>query len=1009
MSYNKAFEKKSVETQVLTLNALERIEMLSNNTNAAVNGIFLDVSTKISKVQYDIKNELEKQTSILQSISSKIDKYSSSKPEVEKSELTKIIALSGNDNAKGLIGNVAFAIATLGVAFYAFGKGLGQMTNISPEQAVAVGISTFAIFAGLSMIFREGVEVSLVDAFKMALVLPVIGYSIVTMAEQFAKIPNIPMSSIGIALVLSASLFPIAYAISKAFQETKNSGLASIFSGLALVGAIFLGELLIFPVLGRMIAMTATEFSKIVPLSPMQLVTAIGVAATIAPIAYFTGKIVQTLFGGGLLGLIGGILKAPFAIGATLGALAIIPLMAHSITWSATILARIPAVSPQQLITALLTAAALAPIMYSFVKIFEAVRGPVGFQALLGDIGSKISGIDGTDGVTEALAQAGMAIAIIPLLALVTVAAAFILAMMPTNISMKQIALVAIIGLAIVPAAIAFAALMAVMRFAGKNIVKGVFVAGLGMVIMAGAMVAIAHIFEYLPDTYKSPPLTWLLKVGFGMIAFSISLSMMAIAAKIAGPVGFALGLLGFTVSALAVLAIAKIFEYLPDEIPEGPDLLWILKVGVGLGMVAGIIALVGAIVGLAGGGMGFGIGVLALLGTALTIVGIAHILSWAPKDAFGPNSLFYSLADTMEYFAIKVVDVFLYLLNGFIPIAKDVVSIFSMIADVFSKVVDILVGAVVRLGEAFMNNLTGIGSFLKELASIGAVELGAIGLSLIAVAGGITAVMLATVSGSIGTLASKGIELLSNGVSAVGKAMFGKKSETGSVMETILTLANNHKPIMHAGRAIKLIADSMKAFSTKNDLNIIGMLYEGISGFFVKSKKGELTQKENLFTYLIDPIDNFQDTLKTLYKHEKPLEKFANSLGKLNHELVGFKDATSSFDLEKLNATNILIQSLTGFAATSQGSSIKAFGKLAQSVTDQAADLYNKVFTTNDTENKNASPTDRNTNQNFASAILQLNLQLGELTDTMDKILKELQGTLQVSVTGSGIVGDNE
>ena len=149
MAFNKGFEKKSVQTQDLTLSALHRIEKYSERQAETTDKIYLEISKNIISGSVQIVSELKRQTILLTSIAKKIG--SSSSVRKDNNPIDKLLNKIKDTSVKDNLVAMAKIIAITGVAFYALGKGLGLMKDIKPEMALAASLSVYFIFAD----FRE--------------------------------------------------------------------------------------------------------------------------------------------------------------------------------------------------------------------------------------------------------------------------------------------------------------------------------------------------------------------------------------------------------------------------------------------------------------------------------------------------------------------------------------------------------------------------------------------------------------------------------------------------------------------------------------------------------------------------------------------------------------------------------------------------------------------------------------------------------------------------------------
>jgi hypothetical protein len=121
-------------------------------------------------------------------------------------------------------------------------------------------------------------------------------------------------------------------------------------------------------------------------------------------------------------------------------------------------------------------------------------------------------------------------------------------------------------GIAILAFGVSFAVLT--MLFDKMGIGYGGMLKGaIGMVVVALAIVGVAWIFTWMPDSFASaPPIDWSLSVALALVAFTVpALIIGLIATSGVGAVGILLGVVGMIVIAAGMLAVAWILSAMPD------------------------------------------------------------------------------------------------------------------------------------------------------------------------------------------------------------------------------------------------------------------------------------------------------------------------------------------------------------------------------------------------------------------------------------------------------------
>ena len=118
-------------------------------------------------------------------------------------------------------------------------------------------------------------------------------------------------------------------------------------------------------------------------------------------------------------------------------------------------------------------------------------------------------------------------------------------------------------GLSILIFAVPFSILALVTKRVG---VKGIGMAALGIVAIAGAILAVSWIFSYLEGVnFVAPPMAWAIASALAITAFSVPLAVVGILATALTPAGLLLGAAGIILIAGAIWVVAWIFSKLPD------------------------------------------------------------------------------------------------------------------------------------------------------------------------------------------------------------------------------------------------------------------------------------------------------------------------------------------------------------------------------------------------------------------------------------------------------------
>lgn len=457
---------------------------------------------------------------------------------------------------------------------------------------------------------------------------------------------------------------------------------------------------------------------------------------------------------------------------------------------------------------------------------------------------------------------------------------------------------------------------------------------------LATSIVLAAWIMQLLPDTYKYPDPMWSLNVGFAILMFAIPAIILSLMKWTVKEI-FLLPLL-ITALAASMLAAAWLTSFMPDEW-KYPPMAWSIGLAVGILIIGAAAALLGKLVQLTGGPVGFLIGVLAMIVVALAIVALAWIFQLLPSAMFEPGGLLYKMADAMEYWGKKMVDVFLYLVEGALPyiehfiefLARLFVELFPKIVEPLSRFIDALAQSFGRLLDHVVPLITaafnGIATvlqaasniivpiinaikdvilgvldfiiqgfqefrgFINDLASIGAGNIAAIGVSLFSLAGGLAAVMAVLAGGAAASGVGNAVGALGNmaadAFNAIGGLFGGEKSEEPKMdpMQFISFVAENVGALQGAATALESIAKSMAAIVTLRPSDGIMKFMDKMS-YYAKVMGGG-------FFGMGGPAD-------AIVKVNRSFGKFFEDLGKVDSmKLIKMNDIiTAAYNLAKLD-----------------------------------------------------------------------------------------------------------
>lgn len=298
-----------------------------------------------------------------------------------------------------------------------------------------------------------------------------------------------------------------------------------------------------------------------------------------------------------------------------------------------------------------------------------------------------------------------------------------------------------------------------VLKATGKATLDDVIEAGIMMVTMAAAIVAISFALNKMPDAVKDgPPIKWVLTTGLMLFVFSSTFSMLAKTARSIKTQDAIKAGVFMVLVAGALVGITYAFQYLPDEYKELPDLGWILKAGLALTIIAVPMLILGMIAKSGGGAAALGLGLLAMLLAAGTIVGMAWIFTAMPDNAGEVG------ANVMDFIMSPV-----------------------------NALVDVLVRFVNEIGiENLLPLAGGILAIAGAFAALAAVSLGA---------------SVAGVGAAVGNLATSAVDWLSSKIS-------GDDVKSGP-MGILMTLADNAEKLKTLAEPLKSVGEAFQVLVT--------------------------------------------------------------------------------------------------------------------------------------------------------------------------------------------------
>ena len=277
----------------------------------------------------------------------------------------------------------------------------------------------------------------------------------------------------------------------------------------------------------------------------------------------------------------GGKTKMPSIMGAAKTGVAIV-IMAGALVAASGILGYMQPVTAIQMLTALAVGYLFVLLVPVFVKISEAFKGPRLTERIVG----KVTGVGARSQPRMGKMLAGVGLAMV-IMAAGTAASSHILALVKP-ITLAQFATAALIGISFVFLAISFGQITKTLR---RNRIsadrKGIMRLGMvsaSMVAIALGVVGVAYAFMLMPSNPPAPDLGWTFRAAAAIGLFAIGFNFIMKAIKRASLKDIIFGALAIPAMALAIVGVAFIFGMLGDVSNwVAPPATWTLKAGFAL------------------------------------------------------------------------------------------------------------------------------------------------------------------------------------------------------------------------------------------------------------------------------------------------------------------------------------------------------------------------------------------------------------------------------------------
>jgi len=619
-------DKTIIKNQEVIINVLDKIEKLASKSEKNVETIQLNISENIISGITSIKSELQTQTKILNGILKSLG-GKAIKAKRDDSDITKSI-ISGDIGGDKIV-DFGKILVILGGAFFAFGKGLGQLSEISKEQAITMSLVMLTMFGSIAMIYSKGYDISIAQSAILSLTLVMLAMTVQSISRIFSDMPDVSTKQMITGIAIAAIFVPItAYFIKSLSSMLTGKGIMGALGNVINAGIIAvssMGALLIFPMIALSLVATANVLKLMPSIDLKKLAIAAVVAASLIPIVMIFKNVLRALRGdaftvairtvSSIAGKVSGSLVQPMSMMQSLGAsLLIIPVLAITVVATAWIFMALPnKFKAPPIDWVFKVGLSLLFFSMSFLRMSKHL------EVLSKETGTGVFSITTREEIKKKKFAGGKAAGMFGMMMALSasvVATAWIFMLFPNEDKLKAPPYWWIIrvGLAMYLYATAIGSLIS--SFQGKKSaisIRSTFkpvkikpaalvMAVAAIPLIALSIVGVAHILQKLPEEskYKAPPLGWIILTGLTLIIFSkaISIIISALSGKSAVKTGnkildvpmkgrvtakdIVLSAFALVLTALAVRAVAEIFQTFPeDNVLKAPPLWWTIKAGI--------------------------------------------------------------------------------------------------------------------------------------------------------------------------------------------------------------------------------------------------------------------------------------------------------------------------------------------------------------------------------------------------------------------------------------------
>lgn len=635
MKEGKEGKPKTATSEALTSGNLDRrIEMIDKG---------------VKQLQEDNKTIIKNQETIIALSKRRSDKTafeSSAEPDQKK----KI------KDGLGLILMIAVGVLAIGLAFKIIGK-----VDVLSVIALSIAIPLIAYsFERLSKL-----KIDLKQALMISALLPMMSVGLVLSSYILSKIAVVKPTQLLTAIGLGLAFVFIAPAITamikglmspttlKIGSYTKTS--QTIPTMTLLKGLLFVPLVMIAASLG--IVASSKILQGVSTVSPMQLLTAIGISIAFYFIGSAISMVIQSLTGPSSEETVGGkkAKKGGLSKGALLAGIVIIPLvmlaMSLVIVQASKILQGVVPLGITQALTAIFIAGVFAVLGYT--------------------LGSVINGFQGVTPATAAVAAVMIPLIYLALSYTITLASQMFQSIVPINFTQFLTA----VGISLIFVVLSYSVSPLMQSLKGVTWKQ----VSMGLIILIGLIAAVV-VASNIMQLYQPVPFMSMLNMVFFSVAATISVVVLALGIFLVNKLGTPADYLKGGISILIIAGVITVTSLILSigDFQNYPGFMWTLGTVASIGIFAILALLVGTL--LANPLFYMGLGVILILSTTImlssVILGLGNYQKYPPMEWVGSTLL------VLGSFALAMLPLGLFLpliLAGAISLAAIVLAIMGI------------------------------------------------------------------------------------------------------------------------------------------------------------------------------------------------------------------------------------------------------------------------------------------------------------------------------------------